>query len=149
MKKAKRLRRPKGNRELPHVAIATICEKVLKEGLIVTLVRVIDTYRISAEPRTMPPGVLSFVIYVLLKSGDARGTRRIEIVGHSPSGERILAQSEKADFVGEENGVAIECPTKLTVKDTGLYWFDVNVNGRTLSRIPLRISYTQRAQTER
>lgn len=97
----------------------------------------------------MPPGVLSFVIYVMLKSGDALGTRRVHIAGNSPSGERLFTEMKEAEFEGEENGVAIECAVKLTVKDNGLYWFDVNVNDQTLSRIPLRINYTQQAQTER
>jgi hypothetical protein len=141
MAKAKKPHRVKKNNKLPYVAVATLCEKVLREGETPTLVRIIDTLNVTGDSPKMPPGVIVVTIFVLLKSGEARGHRDIRIVGRDPNGEILLNHTEDGQFGDPESGSIVQIQAKLVVKMAGLYWFDVNVSGTTVTRIPMRLQY--------
>jgi hypothetical protein len=143
-----RSHRRAANRAMPHVAVATICERVLREGQTPTLIRLIDTFNIASDSEEMPPGVLSFVVFVMLKSGPARGDRRIRITGKAPSGQIVLDEEREVNFAGEEAGAVIEANVNLAVRETGLYWFDVSVGSEIASRIPMKIHYARRAAAQ-
>lgn len=145
-------RKPKarrGNRKTPHLATAVLCEKVLQEKDEVTsLIRVIDTINLSGEARTLPPGVIVFNIVVNFKSGEARGRRRLRIVGRAPSGKKVAAYEHALEFKGDEHGVSVVALTRMSVTEKGLYWFDVLVNREMMTRIPLRINYLQQRKAD-
>ena len=148
-KKATRSSKKRGNRKKPYVSVAAICESVLREGKeskVASLIRIIDTYNIKSEHKTLPAGVLSFVLYVVLKSGEAIGKRRIRLIGTSPSGKESFSETREVQFNGAEHGVSFEYRIKLSVNETGIFWFDLYVNREMMTRIPLRINYSQQAE---
>lgn len=133
---------------MPYLAVAAICEKVLREeGGIISMVRLIDTFNITGDSKELPPGVVSFVIYVALKSGEAIGKRTVEITGYSPSGEKIHSRKQEVNFEGGVAGAGVIANVMMTVKETGTYWFHVKLNRQEMTRIPLKINY-QRAQKD-
>ena len=44
-------------------------------------------------------------------------------------------------FEGEERGVQIFVNLNMQVTEEGLYWFDVLLEGATITRVPLRVIY--------
>jgi hypothetical protein len=130
----------------PYIAVATICERVLQEGNTPTLIRVIDTFSIEGEAPKMPPGLLQFVIFVMLKTGgSSTGKIKLGIVGHSPSGNEAVNETKDAPIApGHAGGCSVQFEVKLLVSEPGEYWFDVLLNGTMISRIPMRIRYSKR-----
>lgn len=88
---------------------AFTCEKVLKEGLVPTFVRVIDTFNIAGPAETMEPGTIQFVLFVAFKSGDFRGEKTMLITCESPGGTNKTWQSSHTmEFKGAAAGAAVE-----------------------------------------
>jgi len=131
----------------PYIGCAVLCEKVLQErDGVISLVRIIDRTIISGRgpdaPEELPAIPLTHTVFVALKSGLARGKYVVSIQPHAPSGRAIGdAIQVAALFEGEERGVNVIASVTLQVEDEGLYWFDVAIEGQSLTRIPLRVLY--------
>ena len=85
MKKKKKTRKATTNRIMPYIQSAVLCEKVLREERVSTLVRIIDTITIAGLDKSITPGVISYFVHVAFKAGDARGKRTLKLTGWSPS----------------------------------------------------------------
>lgn len=132
--------------EGPHVAVAVICEKVLKEvDTVTSLIRVIDRITVHADgldaPAQMPTTTVRAVLVLNLKAGAARGRHSLRIELEEPSGQSRGFAELPALFEGDERGVEIITHFSLDVTVEGLYWFDVRLGDRPLTRVPLRIAY--------
>jgi hypothetical protein len=125
----------------PYVSLAAICETTLQENAVITLVRVVDTFDVRGESDAMPPGVLAFRMVVALKSGEARGQRTMLLRLVRPSGDTEITESLKIELKGGIEGVTVVMPTRIVVTHEGVHWFDVVLNSRVLTRIPLRVRY--------
>ena len=44
-------------------------------------------------------------------------------------------------FEGEDRGANLILPTDFEVDEEGLYWFDILVDDRLMTRIPMRVLY--------
>lgn len=137
--------RPTSNRKLPHVQAALLCENILQENGVPTLVRVIDTITVSSSEDSLPAGIISYHIYIAFKSGEALGRRTLRLVGNSPSGKRTSFGEAEIEFKGEETGAAINVVPKIVITEEGVHWIDVFINRTLMTRIPFRIRY-QKAQ---
>lgn len=128
----------------PYLGAATICERVLHEDKVPSLIRVIDTFKIEAKASTLPPGVIQFVIFVLLKAGDAVGKRKLHFVGTTPSGKNTFNETRDIELLGgPAGGATLAMNVSLVIAEVGVYWFDVSVNDDLMTRIPLKIEYVQ------
>ena len=110
-----------------------------------SLIRIIDSFNVTGDEKELPPGLVAIQIYLQFRAGDAVGDRTVEIVNVSPSGERGTPMKNTLHFEGGAQGAAIIFNVKMMVKETGIYWFHVTVNGQEMTRIPLTINY-QRIQ---
>jgi hypothetical protein len=91
---------------------------------------------------TDPPKVtFQFVIYVSLKAGSARGRHQLEIVSEHPSGQRRNLFSTSILFEGEDRGSNLVAQIAMDFDTEGLYWFDVILEGKRITRIPFRMMY--------
>jgi len=141
-KRKMKKKKPRSNWKLPHLGVAAICEKVMKEqDGVISMIRMIDTFNIKGDAKKLPPGVISFEIYVAFKSGEALGERTLELVSYSPSGEKGKSQKKKIGFEGGESGVGTIFRVTMTINETGIYWFHIKLNRKDVSKIPLRINY--------
>src|SRR5262245_19703351 len=71
----------------PFVAAELLCENVINEGGIATLVRIVDTFTLDL-PKGLPADVTPIVelqLFVSLKSGDVTGNSEVSIVLHRPT----------------------------------------------------------------
>lgn len=130
----------------PHVQLAAFCEKVLQEGDgVLSLIRVIDrvilTTNAAGAPAELPEGgVVSARLVVSLKADDAQGRYPIIIRAQAPSGAYLPDQSFDATFERDERGVNLLLDMALPAVE-GLYWFEILVDEKLLTRVPLRIMY--------
>lgn len=146
MKKKPKLKikrkKPRSNWKLPHLGVAAICEKVMREqDGVVSMIRMIDTFNIKGDAKKLRPGVISFVIYVAFKSGEALGERTLELISYSPSGKKVKSEKQRVKFEGAEQGVGAIFRVTMTINETGVYWFQVKLNRQDVTKIPLRINY--------
>lgn len=128
----------------PYVQAASLCDQVIegKDGTM-SIIRLIDRFHVAVAGPTAdrePIPAFNLMMVIMLKPGDARGTHALTIALIPPSG---LVQSPMLTttvfFEGEDRGVNVLLPFSLQVESEGMHWFDVRFNGRTLTRIPLRI----------
>lgn len=129
----------------PHVQLAALCETALLEASgVLSLIRVVDRITIGATPgapESMPRTSIHLKAVVALKSDTARGRAMVGLRPQKPSGIYLDTVSSAVLFEGEDRGANIITDLKLEVEEEGLYWFDVLVDDRVITRMPLRIVY--------
>lgn len=130
----------------PYLQSAFFCEKALKEESgVFSYIRVVDrvTHTVTGPnaPQNMPAVTLPLTLVITVKSGRARGRQMVTIRRESPAGLREQPISMPVFLEGEDRGVGIVMETNLTYEEEGLYWFDVELDGRLVTRMPLRLLY--------
>lgn len=135
--------------EGPFVAAAFFCEHLLMENDgVASAIRIVDTHTINAlgadAPDELPAGILTTTFVLILKSGEAQGRQQVTISTELPSGQagEMPPISIPARFEGADKGVILSIEMELPITQEGLYWFDVTLNQRLLTRVPLRIVYS-------
>ena len=123
----------------PHIQAALICERVLQEqDGVSTAVRIIDRVFFGV-PEGGTPTPQPVTMMVGLKSGDARGSFKVEIRLEKPSGEQSPFLPPAAVLLeGEERGVNLVANILFEPEMEGLYWFDVLFENERITRVPLR-----------
>jgi hypothetical protein len=132
------------SRPLPHVGVASFCERVLVEADgIFSLIRLFDTLSVPPEP--LMQGELNLTLFVVLKSGPAaRGPYDLVITVTSPTGRQIEATPHsQIELGGDEQGAAITVQIRMRPDGMGVYWFDVKVEGTAITSVPLRLQPVQ------
>jgi len=142
---AKVRKKPKAAR--PLLMAAFFCENILeeKEGVL-TAVRIVDVLKVripdlSGIPEGQPKPTIATQIKALLgfKSGEAKGKRTVHLTVVAPSGKRRKTVPTTVTFMGNELGVNIRAQVVVEAEEEGLYWYEVRVDGKLLTRMPLRI----------
>ncbi len=133
--------------EGPYLTMAVLCEKVLREqDGVLSVIRIIDrlTHTVigSSLPDTLPPFDHQLVAALSFKSGQARGRAIVRVVIEQPSGMRLPQEIvQHVHFEGAERGINVLADLSLRLSQEGLYWFDVFLDDRLFTRIPLRVVY--------
>jgi hypothetical protein len=135
-----------GNESGPYLVAALLCEKILVEkDEVLSVIRMIDritqTATGSETPETMPPLALQLTALISFKSGDARGPMKVALRPEDPSGAQLGMFSQTAHFEGEDRGVNLIINLNFVAELTGLYWWDVLLDGERITRMPLRVQY--------
>jgi hypothetical protein len=130
----------------PFVQCAVICERVLQEqDGVLSAIRIIDrltqTVQAPQLPEELPRVQFQCAILVVLKSGSARGRHQVEFVNEHPSGRRNAVFSTSVLFEGEDRGNNLVVRASMEFDAEGLYWFDLLVDGRLMTRTPFRVIY--------
>ena len=129
----------------PHLSLAVLCQKVLEDTPgVLGLLGIFDCLTLhpkSPDAAETPKTVLTVLAAVGFRSGDFTGIGRVKIVGTSPSGDAIAEVTTPVAFQGNEQGCVTQAPIALPVDGEGLYWFDVYLDKKRVTRIPLRIKY--------
>lgn len=134
----------------PYLSIAVFCEKVLRESdNVMTLVRIVDRWNITGPTETIEtPVVIQATLVVVFKSGTYRSsTSKLTITPRTPSGVALPELNVSALFEGDDDrGLALTAPLGFPVQEPGIYWFEVAVDGVTVTHIPLRVVYRRIVQ---
>jgi hypothetical protein len=131
----------------PFVSVACICQSPLRETSgHLSLIRIMDRIPVvGSEPQMQPQPITNLALVVVLRSGVLRESYAVRIKTIAPDGQKIQETEMNVLFEGEDRGPAIIAPLALVVTQTGLYWIEVFLEERLLTRIPLRVQY-QRVQ---
>ncbi len=134
----------------PWLQTAVFCEKVLQERDGVTsLIRIVDRFMITASgpdaPERMPKANLQIQGMLMFKSGFAHGSYTTKLVLRTPSGRLMQEATLPMLLEGYDRGVNLSFNMNLGLDEDGLYWVDVFVGERLMTRMPLRVVY-QRIQ---
>lgn len=137
----------------PYLSAAFFCEKILQESDgVVSAIRIVD--RINAQavgldvPDEMPKIPVNLTLFVSFRSGEARGSHDFTLVFVPPSGVSTQRQTNSVLFEGgEDRGVNVMIPLNMLVDQPGVYWFDILLGDRLVTRIPLRIVYQRQTQS--
>lgn len=138
----------------PFVAAAMFVDTVIEgKDDVLSLIRVIDRMTVNAHgpnvPDDIPPGIVRTNLVVMLKAGKARGAQRFRVDMELPDGSRKKGPEQTVHFTpGESGGVSIFAPLAIEIVSAGLYWTDVFINDRLMSRVPLEIRYSFTRQQE-
>lgn len=130
----------------PYLSAAIFCEKVLSEkDNVLSAMRIIDRITLTvsgdAPPAKMPPTNVSVTALISFKSGEHRGSAEVKFVGRNPD-HKVFATSVLPILLeGDERGSNSIVNLNMQVNQEGLYWFDVLIGERLLTRMPLRIVY--------
>ena len=131
----------------PYLTSALLCELVLQESNGVnSIIRVIDRLTVSATglepPPEMPTSQHKYTLYVAFKSGSARGVKELKLRLQKPSGDSPPATTYPLNFEGEDDrGVNLVIQMAIDIDEVGLWWFDVSLDGVSVTKIPLRVIY--------
>ena len=126
----------------PHLQAALLCERVTQgpDGL-VSIVRLMDRIVVRA-PKTLTepaPSRVSCHAVVILKTGSRPGKYKLRLVLTSPSGKLLGEFSLEVTLPNEpDQGVNLVMPIEFTASEEGIYWFDVKLDGETLTRTSFR-----------
>lgn len=132
----------------PYLAAALFCERVLEEkDGVLSIVRIIDRVIQSASgtsaPDRMPPLSYALTALILLKSGQAKGTFQVRVDMESPSGLVKPGPFMTALMEGEDRGQNLVMRMQMMFEEPGLYWFNVCIEDKVVTRMPFRVVYTR------
>lgn len=127
----------------PYLAAAFFCERALREADGVTsFIRVVDRWIINGPDEVMPTQIIQTNLVVMLKSGIHRGNGQLTITPVTPSDEPRPPLSVPVLFEGDEDrGQVLIQQMMYPVSEPGIYWFNVSIDGRSFTEIPLRVVY--------
>jgi len=132
----------------PFVNLAVLCRKAEPApGKSISITQVLHRIGVlERPPGRLAPKIDCFVV-VSLSSGFALGTFPVRIELIRPGGTVALVFDGPVAFLGEEFGETIVQEVTLVLDEPGVYWFDVLLSERLLSRFPLRVEFLPRAAT--
>lgn len=139
----------------PHIAIATLCERVLVEqDGVLSVIRVVDrliqTATGTAPPEQMPPFLVQendLRMVISLKSDRARGRFTVKIVLEDPSTQRMQVGQSDLTLQPGNSGANLNIGLNLAIQHEGVHWFDVLLGGpheqedQLMTRVPLQVVY--------
>jgi len=127
----------------PYLAMAILCERVLREADgVISVIRVFDRSMVTGPTEEMPPTNIPLTLVISFKSGFMRGKGVVRLNPKSPSGKDLPGLQFPVLFEGDDDrGIAIVATLGFLVQEEGLYWFDVLVQEEVVTRIPLRVLY--------
>src|ERR1700674_1224195 len=136
----------------PYLVAALLCEKGLQErNETISVIRMIDRVTLSVNalgsPETMPSTTINLNALISLKSGSARGRGTVKLRMETPSGLKLPDQLLPVLFEGDDRGVNLIIAFNMVIDQEGVYWFDVMLDERLLTRVPLRILYQRIGQS--
>lgn len=133
----------------PYVRAALFAESIIEEkNGVKTIVRVIDRSTATIEgpdpPADMPTLGRQLNALISLKPGEARGRQSWKLVMERPDGQRLDVGQGTIHFDGGPGrGVDLVMTLQLTFEQEGLYWFDFQIDGSTLTRMPFEVLYNR------
>lgn len=137
--------------DLPVVKAAVICETVIQRADgVLSLINIVDRRMITVQgievPREMPPHEWEFNLALLFVSGSYVGKAALAVAVQSPDGLRKPIHSAEHFFEGGERGANFLFQMKFMFKTEGLYWFEIYMDEKHVTRVPLRIMYNRVTQ---
>jgi hypothetical protein len=139
---------------LPYLAYALFCERILTESDgTLSAMRIIDTLTVTVaiedEPGKEPPHLLFPPMKLLIgfRKGIATADDKKLILNVvNPSGQSVPVGMAEVTFSPESvgSGANIVFDLQLPWENYGLYWYELWMDGKVLTRVPLTIKPSEK-----
>jgi hypothetical protein len=152
MKKPNAPNKPGG----PFLAAAVFCDNILEEmGGVVTAYRIVDSVQgliAASAPPDLPSkkNPIEFRLNMLLvfRSGDSPGKHKLKLVVESPLGKRKTMSAQEIELSPEpQGGINFKSNFVLRAYSNGMFWVDVILDGKRLTRMPLSVAMRREGET--
>jgi hypothetical protein len=137
----------------PFLVAALLCERVIeeKDGS-VSAIRVVDEIRLDLE--TPEPGAvqvvvpLSLALLVAIRSAEIDRMYELSITLRTPSGKRRrLSPPGRLQPRGSVAGANFIAKMQFATNEEGTHYFDIELDNRFLTRVPLNVVVTTHSAT--
>jgi hypothetical protein len=141
----------------PFLAAAVFCDSIVEgaDGAM-SAVRIVDQVTLTI-PADSPPDVpsetnrLPVALWSLIsfKRGSATKKHVVRLKVHSPSGEaQDIGEGEITFGDSQFSGANLRIRFQIAVKQGGLFWIDVKLDGKAVTRMPLHVSIVRAEQSQ-
>jgi hypothetical protein len=115
-----------------------LCERVEGEDAgKVTATDIVDGVAIEGGSQ------LDLDLMIALVRGDWQGAIRLHVVAYDPEGAAISAMDVEGDPPSIPYALSrIIVPIELVPGAPGVYWFDLTIEDRIITRVPLRVDWS-------
>ncbi len=122
----------------PWIQTAVLCEQVAGEASgKVTATDIVDGVAIEGGSQ------LDLNLMIALVRGDWLGAINLRVIAYDPEGNVIAAMDVEGDPPSIPYALSrIIVPVEIVPGAPGVYWFDLLIEDRTITRIPLRIDWS-------
>lgn len=135
----------------PFVAAAVFCENIVEDSSgMLSAIRILDTINVAVPPHIDPPTKknqlpLSLNLLLSFRSGDSPRRQRLKVTIESPEGKRKdVGASRPVEYTKEPHAVTnVKVKVNLGVHSSGVFWFDVFLDGKLMTRVPLNVVISQ------
>jgi hypothetical protein len=133
----------------PYVQAALFADMILEDKTgTLSAIRIIDriTHVVGGPnpPDDMPPVNRQLNALIALKPGGARGRQNFKLWQESPDGQRTVVGEGTFHFAGAPNtGANLQLVLNVTFRQEGVFYFDVEVEGQLLTRMPVEVRYNR------
>lgn len=130
----------------PYLLMAVLCENAQQDqygsfSVINVLEQLVAGTNDPNAPEKMPTFRFQGHLAVQFAAGNASGMHTLSIVPVQPSGERLDPVTQKIQFKGIDHRATFISNVSIDIEEEGVYWFNVALDDRVVTRIPLRIRY--------
>jgi hypothetical protein len=130
----------------PYLLMAVLCQRADQDQYgSFNVINVLEQLVVGSDdpgaPEEFPGFRLEAQLVVSVASGDRRGDAVITIEPTDPQLNKLEPVSQEVRFSGEDHRVTIVSNVSLDVEHTGVYWFNVLLDGQSATWVPLRIGY--------
>lgn len=120
----------------PWIQTAVLCEQVTADEGKLVASDILDGIAIDGGSQ------VNVHLLIGLVRGDWQGTIRLHVVAYDPAGDPVSAMDVDGDPPPIPYSISrIVVPVELVPGQPGVYWFDLSIEDRTLTRVPLRIDW--------
>lgn len=128
-------------RPKPLLAAAFTCERILREAdEVISAIRIVDTFTAHESLPDDAPINVSLWAMIYFKSGPATGRYTVSLAMHPQGGEnRPMGEPMPIDLLGGAHGTTLGVELHIAVKQAGLYWVDVLVDGEMVTSMPITL----------
>jgi hypothetical protein len=132
----------------PFVAAAFFCENIIQDSSqMMSAIHILDSIRFNIPqqvahntPSKDSPIPVKLNMLLMFKTGGSPGKHPMKLVIERPDGKRKVIQRETIDLKDNPNGgVNIRTTVEMDVQSAGVYWVDVFIGSRLMTRMPLSI----------
>ncbi len=143
----------------PYISAALLCERVLQEqDGVLSAIRMVDrvTVQIAKGAKGKVKPTIKLAVLVAFKSGPMKGKHILRVVPRTPSGRKMAVKRTDVQgefkfplvFEGREHGSTNVINLVVDVSEEGVYWFDVYLGRRVVTRIPLTVVHQAAARPQ-
>jgi hypothetical protein len=134
----------------PFLASAVFCESIMEDASgKVSAINILDGCQFWVPPqapdnvpsKSQPVQIIQNIL-LIFRTGDAPGKHNLRLMMQQPNGKRSEALNQEIKLTPESHGgVNIKTHVNMSVYSSGVFWIDVILDGKRLTRMPLNISF--------